>query len=212
MNTRSSKNIFSPLSSTSRRPHLSNIYDNNTVESTYTTKTKVVNPKTNRIIFAYPNKALNIAVLQRNNNTFLQNNLTPRSSCSSLNTKHNNKHTRINSKINQMNKQFQLTRNGNNKESAFINDEFMNGFKSQRYSSLCVNEIINFSPTKRSMIRSGLFKRLKEKKMNEPHDLNEKPTRKEDKVRRNNKFECDSYINDLRCSSTGIKHKLYSFY
>ena len=73
MNTRSSKNIFSPLSSTSRRPHLSNIYDNNTVESTYTTKTKVVNPKTNRIIFAYPNKALNIAVLQRNNNTFLQN-------------------------------------------------------------------------------------------------------------------------------------------
>ena len=62
------------------------------------------------------------------------------------------------------------------------------------------------------MIKSGLFKRLKEKKMNELHNLNEQPIRKEEKVRRNNKFECDSYINDLKYSSKGIKHKLYSFY
>ena len=212
MNTRSSKNIFSPLSSTSHRPQLSNVYDNNTVESSYTTKTKVVNPKTNRIIFAYPNKALNIAVLQRNNNTFLQNNLTPRSSCSSLNNKSNNKHTRINSKILQMNKQLQLTRNANNRESAFSNDEYTNGLQSQRSSSMCVKEIINFSPTKRNMIKSGLFKRLKERKMSELHDSKEKSIRKEDKVRRNNKVECDSYINDLRYSSKGIKHKLYSIY
>lgn len=190
---------------------MSNVYDNNTVENTYNINTKVVSPKTNRIIFAYPKKALNIAILQRNN-TFLQNNLTPRSSCSSLNHKYNKKHARINNKILQMNKQFQLTRNANSKENTFGNDDYMNGLISQRCPSLCVNEIINFSPTKRSMVKGDLFKRLKEKKMNELYDLNDKPIRKEEKIRRDNKYECDSYINDLRYSSKGIKHKLYSFY
>ena len=200
--------MFSPLSSPSRR---SNICENNNIESSYNTQSKQSQPKTNRIIFSYPKNGLNIAVLQRNNSSFLKNNLTPRSISNNISRNNNSTKnlTRFNQKIFQMSKQLQLTRNKNNKHLIMtFNEENNSGIHSPRNYGVNIEDFLRFSPTRRTMIKGGLFKRLHEKKSQKYYDITEKPMNKEQKVRKDNQFECDSYINRLRNSSKEIKQKL----
>lgn len=200
--------MFSPLSSPSRR---SNICENNNIENSYNIKSKQSEPKTSRIIYSFPKKGLNIAVLQRNNSSFLKNNLSPRSINNNLSRNNNSTKniSRFNQKIFQMSKQLQLTRNKNNKHMIMtFNEENNSGIHSPRNSSINIGEFLRFSPTRRTMIKGGLFKRLDEKKSQKFYDITKKPLNKEQKIRKENQLECNNYINRLRNSSKKIKQKL----